>query len=49
MKYILTWCCLAAGYYVYTQVPAPALVHFLLAYIIGAINVLLVVLALNRP
>ena len=49
MKYFITWLCIGLAYLVYSVVAAPLVVHFILAYMMGAINVMLVLLATNKP
>ena len=49
MNYFLTGLCIGLTYLMYSEVDAPLVVHFILAYMMGAINVMLVLLATNKP
>ena len=49
MKYFVTVICFGIAYLLLKEVDAPLVVRFNLAYMMGAINVLLIMLVAEKP
>ena len=49
MKYVVTWMCVGLACLVHSELVAPLIVHFILAYMMGAINVMLIWLTTDKP